>query len=283
MKAGLYVNYFRDNDLSVTRELIGLFKDGGIDVAVEKNLSQHFADGEIFDKNKLGGDIDLIVTVGGDGTILSIIRQAAEKRIPVLGVNMGKVGFLTELEKTEVKDYIFAIKNKQYITEERVMLEAVVNGKPAYSVLNEWVINRAGSARMVSMDVFVGGKLLDSYYADGFLVATPTGSTAYSLSAGGSVLAPDTKCFNLIAINSHSLHNRPIVVGDDEIIEVCIKDDRAPTTLIADGEIVRKVSSKDKIIIRKSKLTARFVRLKPQDFYARLLGKLNIWGNNKRE
>ena len=283
MKAGLYVNYFRDNDLSVTRELIGLFKDGGIEVAVEKNLSQHFAGGEFFDKDKLGDDIDLIVTVGGDGTILSIIRQAAAKRIPVLGVNMGKVGFLTELEKTEVKDYIFAIKNKQYITEERVMLEAVVNGKPTYSVLNEWVINRAGSARMVSLDVFVGGKLLDSYYADGFLVATPTGSTAYSLSAGGSVLAPDTKCFNLIAINSHSLHNRPIVVGDDEIIEVCIKDDRAPTTLIADGEIVRKVSSKDKIVIRKSKLTARFVRLKPQDFYARLLGKLNIWGNNKRE
>lgn len=279
MKIGLYVNYFRDKDLSVTKALIELFKAEGIETVLERNISGHFRGGRFFDKNNIGGDIDLIVTVGGDGTILSIITQAAEKRIPILGVNMGKVGFLTELEKNEVKDHIFAVKNKQYVTEERVMLEAVINGKPTYSVLNEWVINRAGSARMIALDVFVGGRLLDSYYADGFLVATPTGSTAYSLSAGGPILAPDTKCINLTAINSHSLHNRPVVVGDNEIIQICIKDDKAPSTLIADGEIIREVSSKDSIIIRKSKVTALFVRLKPQDFYSRLLSKLNIWGN----
>ncbi len=278
MKIGLYVNYFRDKDLSVSKSLIELFKGEGIGVAVEKSVEKYFDGEELFDKNDLGGGIGLIVTVGGDGTILSIITQAAEKRIPVLGVNMGKVGFLTELEKTEVKDFIFAIKNGLYVIEERVMLEAVINGKPTYSVLNEWVINRAGSGRMVSLDVLVGGKLLDTYFADGFLVATPTGSTAYSLSAGGPVLAPDTKCMNLIAINSHSLHNRPVVVGDDEVIEVRIKDDKAPTTLVADGEIICEVSQSDKIVIRKSKMTARFVRLKPQDFYGRLLSKLNIWG-----
>ena len=275
MKVGLYINVFRDKDFSVSKELIKLFKENGIEIVLEKISGECFSEEASFDKNNIGGDIGLIVTVGGDGTILSIITQAAEKGIPVLGVNMGKVGFLTELEKTEVRDYISVIKAGRYAVEERVMLEAVINGKPSYSVLNEWVVNR--SARMVSLDVFVGGKLLDNYYADGFLVATPTGSTAYSLSAGGPILAPDTKCINLTAINSHSLHNRPVVVGDDEIIEIKIKDDKAPAKLIADGEIIREVSSKDSIIIKKSDVKARFVRLKPQDFYFRLLNKLNTW------
>ena len=275
MKIGLYINVFRDKDLSVSRELIKLFKENGIEVALEKSNGGYFPAEKSFDKDNIGGDIGLIVTVGGDGTILSIITQAAEKGIPVLGVNMGKVGFLTELEKDEVKDFIPDIKAGRYAVEERVMLQAAVNGKPGISVLNEWVVNRA--ARMVSLDVFVGGKLLDNYNADGFLVATPTGSTAYSLSAGGPILAPDTKCINLIAVNSHSLHNRPVVVGEDEIIEIKIKDDKAPAKLIADGQIIREVSGKDSIVIRKSKVKARFVRLKPQDFYSRLLNKLNTW------
>lgn len=278
MKIGLYINYFRDKDLSVSKELIKLFKENGIDIALEKNIMDHFPLEKSFDKDKITEPFDLIVTVGGDGTILSIITQAAGKGIPVLGINMGKVGFLTELEKNEVKDYIVAIKDKKYKIERRIMLQATVNGKPSYSVLNEWVINRAGSARMVYLDVLIGGKLLDNYYADGFLVATPTGSTAYSLSAGGPVLAPDTKCINLIALNSHSLHNRPVVVSEDETVEIRIKDDKAPTSLIADGEIIREVSDKDTIIIKKSQTEALFVRLKPQDFYARLLNKLNTWG-----
>lgn len=278
MKIGLYINYFRDKDLSVSKGLIKLFKENGIETALEKSIIGYFPQHASFDKNDISGDIELIVTVGGDGTILSIITQAAGKGIPVLGVNMGKVGFLTELEKDEVKAYVAAIKNKNFVTERRIMLQAVINGAPSYSVLNEWVINRAGSARMVRLDVFVGGKLLDHYYADGFLVATPTGSTAYSLSAGGPVLAPDTKCINLIALNSHSLHNRPVVVGEDEAVEIRIMDDKAPTSLIADGEIIREVSDKDTIVIKKSQTEALFVRLKPQDFYARLLNKLNVWG-----
>jgi NAD+ kinase len=277
MKIGLHINIFSDKDLSVSKDLIRLFSENGIQPVIEKDCCGHFPSLPSFDKNNIGGDIGLIVTVGGDGTILSIITQAAEKNIPVLGVNMGKVGFLTELEKVDVKDYILVVKNKKFAIEKRIMLQAVINGQPSYSVLNEWVVNRAGSARMLPLEVYVGGRLLDNYYADGFLVATPTGSTAYSLSAGGPVLAPDTKCINLIALNSHSLHNRPVVVGEDKEIEIKIMDDRAPTKLIADGEIIREVTSKDKIIIKKSKIAALFVRLKPQDFYARLLNKLNNW------
>jgi len=282
MNIAVLANIFRDPKLEITREIIGVFKRRGVNISVEASVCAEFPGYPVFDRRDLSNlKSDFIVTVGGDGTILDIIAEAAAAGIPILGINSGKVGFLAELERGELSEYLGRLLAKDYQTDKRSMLELEITRDGEifrHIALNEFVFNRATSAKMVNLDVCADTELLDTYNADGFIISTPTGSTAYCLSAGGPVLEPDINGFALVPINAHSLHSRPLVVRDGISVGIKILDDRASTLAVADGKIIRDdLGAGDRIFVKKASVSALFVRLKQQNFYARLKNKLSKW------
>jgi len=209
----------------------------------------------------------VLITIGGDGTILKIASVAATRSIPVLGVNLGTVGFLTELEgDADIKTLPKILGNKEYNIERRTMLET-----GGVIALNEVAIMRRN--KLLGLEVIISGQEADAYNSDGFLVSTPTGSTAYSQSCGGPIISPNAPALALTPVNACSLHSRPIVVGDNELIEIRLKRG-APADLTLDGVTVGAVTDKP-VVIKKSVYSALFIRRKGSNFYNKLHSKFN--------
>ncbi|HEY8443421.1 MAG TPA: NAD(+)/NADH kinase [Clostridia bacterium] len=284
MKIGFIVNLKKQNALSASKEALSSFKNHGLDVSIEKklyNADEQFKSFDAFDLPELIENNDIIAVAGGDGTILNVVKACALKNKPVLGINIGNVGFLTESEVHELDKTAEALKNSNFTIEYRSMLNLKSGGADAMA-LNEIVLLKQATARIINFDVYAQNCLIDRYNADGFIVSTPTGSTAYSLSAGGPILSPDIKGIVLTPVCSHSLRSRPIVIGENEIIQIKVNTKSADAVLISDGVPV-KVFDLREIIISKHKLMAGFVKTKPSEFYNKLFTKLNKWSFNKEE
>ncbi|MDE7394801.1 MAG: NAD(+)/NADH kinase [Clostridiales bacterium] len=274
MIAGIYTNLSKDKDLSVTKQIFSGLTAHGVQCAVSENLSNKITDVKTFSASADG--LDMMIVIGGDGTILDIVQHAAAKNIPVLGINLGKVGFLTEAEPNGFDSLSRAIAEKKYKVEKRAMLCAEVGGQRFYA-LNEFVVTRRNVSKMIMLRLAVGGEEVDKYYCDGMIVCTPTGSTAYSLSAGGPVISPKAKVFSVTPVNSHSLHSRPIVIGEEETVDFTLLARADDAMVLADGKNVCTLPEKQTISIFKAERQALFVRLSESKFYGRLLGKLNTW------
>lgn len=267
MKVGIYVNTLKDNASMTTEKLISCLALHGVDYIV-------ILDEEIKNADFVMPAIDLLFALGGDGTVLRIAKHCAVKNVPVIGINIGTVGFLTEIEPDEIEEVVPLLLEKKYETEKRIMLEFNECGK-TYLALNDVVVNKSNDSRLLLLDLYINDEIVDRYYCDGFIVSTPTGSTAYSLSAGGAIISPKTEAFALTPINSHSLHSRPIVVDDKEIIS--IKPDKNNNiSIMVDGEVVFVGKGKE-VKVKKSDIEATFIRLDKHNFYNKLLKKLNKW------
>lgn len=203
-----------------------------------------------------------VITIGGDGTILRAARILAKQGIPILGIHMGGVGFLTEVELREINDALDRIKKGKYQIDERSMIEAVVGGKKI-TALNDIVISKSGIARVTKIEL----EGIAEFTADGLIFSTPTGSTAYNLSAGGPILAPDSKSIIISAICPHHISTRPIVV---EKPVTAILNRGSKVILTADGQEMIPIRVGYKIRIQRSELKTRFIRLKKYDFFARI-------------
>ncbi len=222
---------------------------------------------------------DCIITLGGDGTIIRAARVVARERVPILGVNMGRVGFLAETDPEEIVELLPTILEGKYRIEERTMLRATVGGESQttaeYEVVNDVVVGRGGAGRVVRVSTYVGGEYLTTYVADGLIVATATGSTAYALSAGGPILDPELEDLLLIPIASHLSMARALVLpGEARVtMEVLAPHDDAALTI--DGQINRSLESGIAVSVERSAHKARFVRLSPPaHFYRTLLHRL---------
>lgn len=267
MRVGIYTNRSRDEDLKVTRALAARLTDAGIECLFHATCNPG---GKTFDEtSKVVPDV--IVTVGGDGTILRIVTYCAEHAIPILGLNMGNVGFLTELEPSGLDRVPQILLKREYTLDERSLLQMDFADRTVYG-LNELVVSRDSIDRMLELTTEIGGKTVDKYRCDGFIVATPTGSTAYSLSAGGPVIAPDTGAFALTPVSPHTLHSRPMVVSDREIIRLHLSGE---ARAVVDGRDEGLASGT--VTVRKADRAARFIWLKESNFYSKLLTKLNTW------
>lgn len=275
MKVGIYTNVHKDVNLTVTLKLIGSFSSHGILCYVHDNLKDKISCDGFFAEND-NVNLDMLLTVGGDGTMLSISKWCAVRSIPVLGVNLGKLGFLTEAEPESFDELACELVKNNYTVEKRTVLCAQL-GEKRYYALNEIVIARRNVSKMIMLKAEIGGAPVDKYYCDGFIVCTPTGSTAYSLSAGGPVISPTANVFALTPINSHSMHSRPIVIGDNESIGITLQARADDAMVIADGKNVCILPEKKTIQIYKAPKRALFVRLNKNGFYERLLRKLNTW------
>ncbi len=261
MKIGVYSNPQKDPSGEVRDEIL--------DIAARLGVScQPFDDSGIY---------DLVVSVGGDGTILRVAKRCAVIDAPILGVNKGTVGFLTEVEPSGFEAALKSILAGDLILERRALLEAETHGKKFYA-LNDVVILRTGGGRMINMEVRVADEMIDRFACDGYIACTPTGSTAYSLSAGGAVIGPNTPVIALTPINPHTLRTRPVVVGSFEKIEMkYVGPDGACATVYIDGEATEQLCSGDSVKVTGWDRSVKFVRFGKTSFYSRLLGKLNSW------
>ncbi len=273
LKVGVFTNLHKDSDLSVTKALLSSLEARKISFVLDDGLRDALPGYEYFSLDQTIS-LDFMVTVGGDGTILRIAKFCALQNIPIAGLNLGHVGFLTVEEPNRVQNMVDALISNEYKLEKRTLLSANVLGNE-YFALNDVVVSREFSSRMLNVDVRVNGELVDRYFCDGYIVSTPTGSTAYSLSAGGPIVSPNVGAFILTSLNSHTLHARPIVVAEDDLIELEL-DKRGEVSLVVDGEPALKLSGAV-IKLKKSKYSVSLVRLDGHGFYKKLLTKLNKW------
>lgn len=205
---------------------------------------------------------EFVITLGGDGTILRAARSLAKKEIPILAVHLGGIGFLSEIELSEVSTALEAIQKNKYLIDERTMIEAVVRGKKILA-LNDIVISKSGIARLIKMEV----EGIANYVGDGLIFSTATGSTAYNLAAGGPILEPSSQAIIISAICPHSLSSRPIVLEEPLTVKLTKSQE---VILTADGQETLKIKEGERIQIGKSKLKTRFIRLTKYDFFERI-------------
>jgi NAD+ kinase len=221
-------------------------------------------------------DISFAIVVGGDGTILKCARAYAKHDIPIFGFNVGRLGFLAQAKSKDIDLVAAQIYKGEFRIEDRIMLECEVNGKTR-TALNDMVIRGAVFSRTSMLQLFINGNLTSSYLADGLIIATPTGSTAYALSAGGPVIAPSLECFAIVAICPHTLAARPIVLPSSEIITVKMCENSNKFQINADGQ--EGVEIAKEITIKKSAKSAKLLLLeRDTDLFYTVLRKKMHWG-----
>lgn len=223
---------------------------------------------------------DLVVVLGGDGTLLSVARALA-REVPILGVNMGRLGFLTEVNRTELYPVLTEVLAGNYETEPRSMLDGELSREGravhGFRVLNDAVIGKSTLARIIELTIEVHGDLVARYRGDGLIVSTPTGSTAYNLSAGGPIIEPGLPLVVITPICPHTLSQRPIVVPSASRIEIKLETPREEVYLTLDGQEGKSMQFGDVVKLRPSELSVRLVRTTGRTFYDSLRGKLH-WG-----
>ncbi len=284
-RVGLFTNTTKPNAVKWAETAVRMLQVAGAECCAEPDVVEQFSSpgtrsiraipAEEFDRFA-----DVIISFGGDGTMLTAARLFLNSNIPIMGVNFGKLGFLAEFNANEMEDALSSIMTGNYIIEDRAMAEVVIGGETIYA-LNDFVVQRKNFARMITVRAYVDGNLIADYRADGLIVSTPTGSTAYSLSCGGPIIAPACSVFCITPISPHSLTLRPLVVPDTS--EICIETiESADIQLVADGQVVRPVKGGEQIVIRRSAEEVKLVRQASGSYYDLLKKKL-LWSANATE
>lgn len=230
----------------------------------------------------LTGSVDLILVLGGDGTLLGVAREMTSRPVPILGVNLGSLGFLTETTLEEMEGVIGDVLEGRYEIEERMMLQAsMVRGRKKIQdrrLLNDVVINKSALARILEMNVKIDRNFVTAYHADGLIISTPTGSTAYSLSAGGPIVHPSLRAFGITPICPHTLTNRPLVVPDSVRIEVTLQSGAEDVYCTMDGQIGLPMKSGDRLRIRRAAASLPLIISRRRNYFDVLRRKLS-WGS----
>jgi NAD+ kinase len=253
------------------------FESHGIEVLID-NISGGMIGvlGQQFDI--MCKESDLLVTVGGDGTLISAVRRSHDFGKPVMGIHAGKLGFLADVSLDELDTFLTQVKAGEYRIDERAMLEAVITtsaGEKRVVAFNDIVITRPSISKMIHVETFVDDKAFNTYYGDGVIISTPTGSTAYNLSAGGPVLFPLTQVFALTPICPHSLTQRPVVLPGQFDVEFCTPDQSA--LAVVDGQDMYEFGEGDSIRISLADSPAKLLHRKAFNYFDVLKEKLN-WG-----
>jgi NAD+ kinase len=230
---------------------------------------------------ELARSVDLLIVLGGDGTLLGVARSLTPRSVPVLGVNLGKLGFLTETALEELEGVAAQVLAGRFAVEERMMLQAqVLRGRKSIAdskLLNDVVINKSALARILELDVRIDGQFVAIYHADGLIVSTPTGSTAYSLSAGGPIVLPSMKAFCITPICPHALTNRPLVVPDSVTIQITLESESPDVYCTLDGQVGLPLQAGDRLRVRRSGTTLPLIVPHPRNYFDVLRKKLR-WG-----
>jgi len=273
----------RQEDVAaVVPKLIDWLESRGLSVLCDKETGLCLpAAGREHTREELAATADLLIVLGGDGTLLAVARSLGEHSVPILPINLGGLGFLTSVKLDELYPILEEVLQGRNRVSERTLLEAEVIRDGATSVkhraLNDAVLNKGALSRIIDLDLFVNGDFVSTFKADGLIVSTPTGSTAYSLAAGGPIVHPKVDAFIITPICPHTLTNRPLVIPDSSRIEVTFRAADEPVYLTIDGQIGVKLQRADHISISRAPNSLRLVRPARHTYYEVLRNKLK-WG-----
>ncbi|HBT48707.1 MAG: putative inorganic polyphosphate/ATP-NAD kinase [Caldanaerobacter subterraneus] len=278
-KVGVIPNINKDKDLEVTKSVVNWLLDHGSEPYLNEIVAARIGYEKHGKKaNEIYSKSDFLIALGGDGTILNVARLCAPFGTPILAVNLGHLGFLTEIDASELFPSLEKIYKGEYAIEKRMMLEAnvvkndmeVIN----FRALNDIVITRGAFSRMARIKAYVNDNYVDTYLADGVIVATPTGSTAYSLSAGGPIVYPTVEVIIITPICPHTLYSRSIVVSPDDVMRLEIAEENQDLMITTDGQQGYKIDYRDVIYIKKSNEYTNLIKVKNSNFFDLLRDKL---------
>ena len=273
----IIANSDKDKDLVVTHELEEYLKSKEVAYHIHVITPKEDAGNARFtNEDEIDDDTDCIIVTGGDGTLIQASRDIRDKNIPLIGINLGYLGYLTEIEKEDIQKDIDMLLDGNYTLESRIMLNGSVyrDGKLVFEdiSLNDIVVGRAESLRIVDFKMYVDGEFLNLYSADGVIVSTPTGSTAYNLSAGGPIVKYDLPVFILTPICAHTLRARPIIVSQNDKIKIFIKSNLDSTKIVIDGQEIIKAHKT--ISMSLAHYFIKIIKFSRQSFYKTLKQKL---------
>lgn len=293
MKVGIYGQYYQDELEIYLYELLAELADNDAEVYFEADYLSDIKRKISFEGSyktfkefeDLDNSFSLFFSIGGDGTMLRSILYVRDLGIPVIGINVGRLGFLATVQKDQIKQAVRSLVEGHYEVEERSLLqiETLPYNKEVGEVnfaLNEMAVSRKNTTSMITVSTWLNDEYLTSYWADGLIVSTPTGSTGYSLSCGGPVITPDTNAFVLTPIAPHNLNARPLVIPDNTVIKLTVFGRSADYLLSLDSRIAT-LSNETEIYIKKAPFTIKMVELKEESFLKTLRKKL-LWGEDKR-
>ncbi|MCX8069106.1 MAG: NAD(+)/NADH kinase [Thermodesulfovibrionales bacterium] len=279
-RIGIFSKKVNNSFLKNIEIFIQRLVEKGCEVFIDSEIAS-FLNREGFSKHLIAEYAELIVVLGGDGTMLSAVRAIGDKQTPIIGVNMGNLGFITEINKESLLEIVDLILQDRLNIEARMMLDTKVirDGSivSEFSVLNDVVFNKGAIARIIEMECLVNNSYVTTFKSDGLIISTPTGSTAYSLSAGGPILYPTINCLLITPICPHTLTNRPIVLPDNFTVTINILSDNQEIYLTLDGQVGFKLIKNDSVIISKSNIITKLLSTDKKDYFEMLRTKLH-WG-----
>ena len=291
MKFGIAGNLEKAGLPEIVRRLVGRFRKEGVDFVIEASLAKLVRrhsklDGlrisQVVPEKQLAGACELLISLGGDGTILRMARCVAERGTPILGVNLGKLGFLAEVSLDDLDPCLTEVLDGEYIIEERMMLQAATTtSRKIYTALNDIVVDKYGTSRVIGFETFVNDDFLATFTADGVILSTPTGSTAYALANGGPIVIPSNRSITISPICPHTLTARPVIVPDESTIKIKVRRAPQKVHLTADGQDEALLSTPAEIVVKRAPFTARLVKRRNTSYFDVLRMKLH-WGRDVR-
>lgn len=279
---GIFANCQKPSAAEVLRKITALARQHNLKLAVCDQTARLAPEADSYAPSGFIENIDILMALGGDGTMLSAVRLLNGRDIPVMGVNLGSLGFLTSVSQSDVERAMECLAGKRFTTSRRAMVECSIKRKThktCYRALNDLVIDRGASLRVVTLNMTIDGEEVSSFVCDGLIVSTPTGSTGHSLSSGGPILHPESAVFVISLVCPHTLSTRPLVIPDSKVITVEVARNAGDLVLSVDGQIGEPLKTSDRIEIRKSAAYVRFVHLPDYSYFSVLRHKLQWRGS----
>lgn len=293
MKVAIYGQYYQNSTEPIIRDIFVFFNSQNIDLVIEVNFLKILYEKGLVSKEyktfsshkELNKTFDLFLSIGGDGTILRGATLVRNSGIPILGINAGRLGFLASVQKENIATFLQMVVDKNYKISKRTLLKANVfpRNKDLMEInfaMNEISVSRKDTTSMITIETYLDGELLTSYWADGLIIATPTGSTGYSLSCGGPILTPEVKGIVITPIAPHNLTARPLVIPDDTEIKLRVTG-REEQYLVSMDSRITSIANESVITIKKTSFQINMVEIPDETFFKTLRSKL-LWGEDKR-
>jgi NAD+ kinase len=293
MKVAIYGQYYQNSTEPIIRDIFVFFNDNQVEMVIEEAFLRQLYEKQIVKKEyktfqshaELDDSFDIMISIGGDGTILRAATLVRDSGIPILGINAGRLGFLAMVQKDEIAEFLQLIIEKKYTISERNLIS--LSGSPNIPeiadinfAMNEISVSRKDTTSMITIETYLNDEFLNSYWADGLIISTPTGSTGYSLSCGGPILTPNVSSLVITPIAPHNLNARPLVIPDDTVIRLKVTG-REEQYLVSLDSRIASVKNESELTIRKTPFKIKMVEIHEETFLKTLRNKL-LWGEDKR-
>ena len=293
MKVAIYGQYYQNSTEPIIRDIFVFFNSKNIEIIIESAFLKMLYEKELVKKEyktfssykELDKSFDLMLSIGGDGTILRAVTLVRNSGIPILGINAGRLGFLASVQKEDIATFLQMVVDKNYKISKRTLLKVTSlpknNGLKDFNfAMNEISVSRKDTTSMITIETYLDGEMLTSYWADGLIIATPTGSTGYSLSCGGPILTPEVKGLVITPIAPHNLNARPLVIPDNTEIKLRVSG-REEQYLVSMDSRITSINNETTLTIKKTSFQINMVEIPNETFFKTLRNKL-LWGEDKR-